>query len=103
MIKEMLVRLKAKMMHGYLYGKFPGNIYRKPVNLYTQMNLLSLNWVERYYFMIGFNAGCFERKSKILAGTWYLIGGVYGPLPEGTTAIDWIGSERIVKINQRSL
>ncbi len=96
MIKDRIASNRGKALHGYLYGMFPGNI-DKPITPYRQMNLLNLDWLERFYFMIGFNAGVFERKQKILTGEWILLGGVWGPIPEGTTAEYWKGSERIVK------
>lgn len=89
--------MKNKMLYGYLYGLFPGNVDRNIIEPYKTMSLLKLDCFERFYFMIGFNAGCFERNLKIMTGKWHLLGGVWGSIPEGTTAEYWKGSEKIVR------
>ncbi len=97
MIKDRIASNRGKAIHGYLLGKFPGNVDRNSVNPYSYINLLNLDWIERFYFLIGYNAGIFERNQKIITGEWIKLGGVWGPIPEGTTAEYWKGSERIVR------
>lgn len=92
--KDRIDSNRGKALHGYLLGMFPGRRYPQP---YRTMNLLKLDWIERFYFIIGFNAGCFEKNKKILTGEFIKIGGIWGPIPEGTIAEDWKGSEEIVK------
>lgn len=100
-LKQRKARNNGIVLHGYLLGKFPGNVDRNKVNIFKTMNLLNLDWFERFFFILGYNKGCFDRREQILLGKWIKIGGVYGPIPSGTTAEDWIGSESIARMSSK--
>lgn len=101
-LKQRKARNNAVALHGYLLGKFPGNVDRNTVDPFRTMNLLGLGWFERFFFLLGYNKGRFDRNEQVLLGKWIKIGGVWGPIPNGTTAEDWKGSEHIARLPSKA-
>lgn len=98
MYSELVEKYKQPVFHGYLSSKFPG---RNEPTMYPYLNHY-VKYDHKLAFFFGFFKGMQERSANIVSGKWIKIGGVYGPIPKGTSREGWKGSEEVVKITSKA-